>query len=69
MYPNPSSGEIHFKWNTKTDATLEIFNNLGQLILQKPMPDYINLTRYESGIYFAKITAAGFSETKKIILK
>jgi hypothetical protein len=69
MYPNPSNGEIHFKWNTKTHATLEIFNNLGQLILQKPMPDYINLTRYESGIYFAKITASGFSETKKIILK
>lgn len=69
MYPNPTTGIIHFDSDQPINATLEIFNNLGQRMLSQPMPDRIDLTHYGSGIYLAKITTPDFSETKKIIVR
>jgi len=69
IYPNPSNGIIHFNWNHTADATLEIFNSIGQIILKQSMSDRVDLTQFQAGIYCVKITAPDFSETKKIILE
>lgn len=70
VYPNPFQNEITVAFN-QTVATAEIvlYNNLGQLILQKKIQDNqsITLDNLNSGIYIYKITFDGTSETGKLI--
>jgi Neuraminidase (sialidase) len=77
-YPNPFNPTTKIKWQTPTDShqRLVIFDVLGKEITTL-VDDYRQAGIYEvefnavelpSGIYFYKLTAGSFSETRKMIL-
>lgn len=82
-YPNPFNPVTNIKFdipkevgNQKSEARLVIFDILGRevgvLINEKLEPGRYEIkwdgTNYSSGVYFYKITAGSFSETKKMML-
>ena len=64
MYPNPTSGK--FTVSTDRAVYVEVFDVLGKSILTSPNK-IIDLSGYQSGIYFVKVT--GISDAKQQILK
>ena len=64
MYPNPTSGK--FTVSTDRAVYVEVFDVLGKSILTSPNK-IIDLSGYQSGIYFVKVT--GIIDAKQQILK
>jgi len=82
-YPNPFNGQtnIEYRISTQSIVKLEIFNILGQkiktLIEEEKSPGYFTISwdgknnfgdSMNSGIYFIKLSADKFTETKKMTL-
>jgi len=70
VFPNPASDKITLMVSNDLtkNAQIEIFNSLGQKIYQSSVPDSreINISGYNSGVYFLKISDGKFSTVKKI---
>ncbi len=71
MYPNPvSNGILHFTSSTNLEKNVTIFNILGQEMLEtKTTNQAINISNLSKGTYLVKITEAGISATKKLIIQ
>lgn len=72
VYPNPAQNQISVTFaQTISTAEITLYNNLGQLVLQKKIRDNeaIALDNLNSGIYIYKITFDSVSETGKLIKK
>ncbi len=76
-YPNPfnPSTTIHYELPKASTVSLKIFNALGQLVTtlvdEKKEPGYYAVrwkANVPSGIYFYRLQAGGYVETKKMIL-
>ena len=77
-YPNPfnPSTAIEFSLPVNSNVTLTIYNLLGQVVTtlvneDKPAGTYsveFNATSLPSGIYFYKLEAGNFIQTKKMVL-
>lgn len=77
-YPNPfnPSTVIQYEVPFETKVSIKIYNILGQeiktLVNEQKEPGVYelkcNLERFQSGVYFYKITADRYSETKRMIL-
>lgn len=77
-YPNPFNPTTEIKYDipTKSHTTLKVYNILGQevetLIDEDKSPGHHSISwdasEYSSGVYFYKITADDFVETKKMVL-
>jgi BspA type Leucine rich repeat region (6 copies)/Secretion system C-terminal sorting domain len=68
LYPNPSTGVFHFKLDN--DLQIEVYNNLGQLLLSEKMisgTNTINIEDQAAGIYFLKANEGSNTSTYKII--
>ena len=67
VYPNPTKEVLNIK--SKSQITkLEIYNNIGQVVLSQFNKKAIDVSTLSSGLYFIKIKDEnGNSETKKII--
>ena len=70
IYPNPSNGifSLNLK-NNNENAAIEVHNTLGQKVLTTIHSNQIDLSNQNPGIYFAKITVDGNTQTERIILK
>lgn len=65
--PNPANDEIHIQMPLDlTLESVEIFNNLGQLISTKSTADF-SVNNFSSGIHFLKIVTSEGTFHKKII--
>ena len=64
IYPNPNDGSFFIECNKIIiDTKVEIYNNLGQLVFNKPIEskiEEIKLINFTSGIYFVKINTNYF---------
>lgn len=75
IHPNPSSGIFNFKLQLKKSeaVSIQIFDLTGHLILQKTyLPqsnfnEFIDLTEFANGCYFAKIDVNTATFNKKIV--
>lgn len=74
--PNPSSGSINVTFNQSTvqSMTIEIIDVLGRSIYTQALPKFaglysekVDLTSFNKGIYFVKISGENGSEIRKII--
>jgi hypothetical protein len=74
VYPNPSSSEINigtvnFHYNT---ADISIFNQLGELVLQRKnwhvAEKEINIDGFSCGVYFIQIRTGQGQQTEKLII-
>jgi len=72
MYPNPvSDGELYISSTTNLEKEVLIFNTLGQQMLKAKTvsEEAINVSNLNKGTYFVKITEAGITATKKLIIQ
>ena len=71
IYPNPTSNKFIIEMDNQKDSyNLEIFNTIGQIILNKRIFnsfEQIDLSDQSAGIYFVKIQSAKNTMVKKII--
>jgi hypothetical protein len=70
MYPNPTSGELHFSGN---DAVLkiEIFDVNGKIVLTEKLEatESLNLSSFENGIYTIRLMSDSAVSVKKVVLE
>ena len=77
-YPNPFNPNTKISWQSPVGShqTLKIYNLLGSEVATlvdeyKPAGTYeveFNAAKYTSGVYFYRLQAGSFAETKKMIL-
>ncbi len=69
VYPNPATDYVTIE--TPQDAQLQVVNFLGQLMLEKEATGtstQVDVSGFESGIYFARIMKDGESITKRMVI-
>ncbi len=67
IYPNPTSGKLTVQSN-QTIKNIEVYTQLGQLILSAPNKNEIDISSLNSGIYFMKISdEKGNTIVKKVV--
>lgn len=71
IYPNPiSNGKFYIASTSDSEKNVTIYNTLGQEVLQtKSSSEGINVSDLSKGTYFVKITEAGKSTTKKLVVQ
>lgn len=77
-YPNPFNPTTKISWQIKNDGqvTIKVYDQLGKEVVtlvneEKPAGSYeveFNASSLASGVYYYKITAGSFVDTKKMIL-
>ncbi|WP_409446113.1 T9SS type A sorting domain-containing protein [Mariniflexile rhizosphaerae] len=67
VYPNPVMDILYVK-NILNLKTINIYNNLGQLVLQTKQ-ETIDVSHLSKGMYFLQINTSNGTETKRIIKK
>lgn len=70
IYPNPASQSIRVKYDLKAKSELLIYDQLGKQVLQISLDAYrkeisIDVTTFNNGIYFFKISGKEFSKVLK----
>lgn len=69
IYPNPSNGNFTIDFeSSNTKYSIEIYSLLGQKVLEKQTNTSITISDLQSGVYFVKMSKAGKTITKKIII-
>jgi hypothetical protein len=69
VYPNPASSYLNIE--TPEDASVQVINFLGQVMANLQVAGNslrLNVSDYDNGIYFVKITADSESITKRIVI-
>ncbi len=71
VFPNPSNSNLYFEAESLVFQSIQIFNQLGQLVESKYISDLqktqINIANLPHGIYFTKIHTDKGILTKKVI--
>ena len=66
VYPNPSKEKIFFD---KKYANIKLFDSTGKLVLEvKNVPEFINISQFNSGVYTLQCNTIKNVETTKIII-
>ncbi|MBL0048330.1 MAG: T9SS type A sorting domain-containing protein [Bacteroidetes bacterium] len=76
IFPNPTLGPLNMEIQLPIaeDFKLEVYNGMGQKILEKNYvkSDYqmleFDFSKFESGMYYAKITSNHYTATKEIVV-
>ncbi|HEY1040600.1 MAG TPA: T9SS type A sorting domain-containing protein [Bacteroidia bacterium] len=69
--PNPATGEITIRTGTRTNVVIEIYNTLGQKVLETKTVDQetiVSISSLQAGTYFIKVKNEKGSSTKKLIV-
>jgi hypothetical protein len=75
IYPNPTNSDLTISLENKVTKpyTINVFNNLGQIVYSENVKDVyntlhtINLANIVSGIYFVNINSSEINKTAKLI--
>lgn len=72
IFPNPTDGVIHLRFDILSDFEIEIINELGQIIFSEKIGDTspeksIDISSFQNGIYFLKVQGKQSYGVKKII--
>ncbi|MCC7332856.1 MAG: T9SS type A sorting domain-containing protein [Flavobacteriales bacterium] len=70
IYPNPNNGNFTLEIENFENTTIEIYNNLGQLILKNNLIQNlttIDLTKFSKGMYFVKVNSVNKVIIEKIV--
>jgi hypothetical protein len=72
LYPNPVSEKLTIDHPSSVKVTVEIFSAYGKLVLEHDFTgskNELNLAPLAPGIYIVKLTSAGRTESKKIVIQ
>lgn len=70
IYPNPNNGSFIIETSSFENTIVEIYNNLGQLILNNKLSKNLNIidmTKFLKGMYFVKVENNNKVVVKKIV--
>lgn len=70
-YPNPSNGMVTLNFNDNSQKEINVYNNLGQLVLSKVSADQnieLNLAN-QTGVFLVMVSTEKGQQTKKIIIQ
>jgi hypothetical protein len=70
IYPNPSNGNFTVSLeNKRAIQNLEVYNVIGERILQQHLSNQVTIPNAQTGIYFVKIDDGLFIYTKRITVQ
>ena len=71
VYPNPvSNGVLHIESSLNTERTISLFDVLGKQVVSTTTSNTtVNIATLKSGIYIVKITEAGKTATRKLVVE
>jgi photosystem II stability/assembly factor-like uncharacterized protein len=74
LYPNPTKNEVNLKWSKSEAMSVRIYNTLGKLMYYGKKVNLfdgfkIDVSSFNSGVYFVKLNGVNGEITKKLILK
>ncbi|WP_299125957.1 T9SS type A sorting domain-containing protein [uncultured Winogradskyella sp.] len=74
LFPNPANNEINIKWSNPEDVSIRVYNTLGKLMSYHKKISLLNgfkidMTSFNSGVYYVKLNSSKGEITKKLILK
>jgi len=70
--PNPSTDIFNLSWENGEKASIKVYNYIGQIVFEDSniSNNYpLNLSDFNRGLYFLRLTINGKQATKKILLK
>jgi hypothetical protein len=71
--PNPSDGIFNIKIPNNINASIRVYNYLGQVVKQEDRitdsSHALDMSKFSSGVYILKILSDGKTATKKILLE
>jgi len=70
IYPNPTSGRIYVEQADYQNVQVSVVDNLGRLLEHKTINDekeILDLSRYETGVYFIKLQKGQKISTHKVL--
>lgn len=72
IYPNPTRGVVTIPFeDIKSTSTIQVFNNLGQMVLQKEVKGQVNtevdLGKYTSGVYMIHVVTGSEKRIEKVV--
>jgi len=70
IYPNPFTDAINIELKDINNATVSIFNSMGQLVVNENITNYIHkidMSNLAEGAYFIKVSSLNKSYTKTIV--
>lgn len=71
LYPNPASENATIEINQEAEFSMEMFNSLGQLVIEIPSVQSIatfDVSRFAAGNYMIRIVNPEFLFTKKLVI-
>lgn len=70
IYPNPVTGNVlHITTANSGEKAVAIYDVLGKQVVNTVTTDAVNVAGLNSGVYIVKITEAGATATKKLVIK
>ncbi len=69
IFPNPSTGEVNVQWKGKDNVALQVFNSLGQMVIEEQMTNSSAYVLSKKGVYFAKIQNGEKYCIQKIVIQ
>lgn len=77
LYPNPTTGIVNYNAtiNRAVPVTIEVFNSLGEILVQKDLGNLSNttgqldLSAYSKGMYFVRLTAGDEVKTDRFVIE
>ncbi len=70
IYPNPVTGNVlHIATANNGEKAVAIYDVLGKQVVSTVTTDAVNVAGLNSGVYIVKITEAGATATKKLVIK
>jgi Secretion system C-terminal sorting domain len=71
MYPNPvSNGKLYITSDSGADKTVAIYDILGKQVMATALTnDVVNVSTLNAGVYIVKVTEAGNTATRKLVIR
>lgn len=69
IFPNPANDVLNITSNSTADKNVQLFDLTGKKVLDVTTISTVNVATLKAGIYVAKITEAGKTATRKVIIK
>lgn len=72
IYPNPANDKIHVSCANNRQMKMEIYNLMGELLMQRELSDNrneIDISSLVTGMYILKVSGSDWTGQKKVIIK
>ncbi|MEI7595832.1 MAG: thiol protease/hemagglutinin PrtT [Bacteroidota bacterium] len=69
VYPNPAQDFIIIEGFDANKASVDIFNNIGQLVLSNVENSKVDVSNLENGLYFVKVKTDSKSSVSKVFIQ